>query len=212
MSFVLREKSAGRGLIAAGFAAVLLMTPGVGRATPVNFNEATGGDLPETSPWPIFTLDVGANTISGHSLLRADSVEITAYDFDSFQVVVPEGDVLTSMSLSIEFTEIVNPGSVTFDTFFDQGPSPYTVLKESTVSIYPTSTNPIADLATPLPVGPGQYLLFQGLVQGTTNENVNWDYTYTFNVAASGVPLPGSASMTAALAAAGLLRRNRGRG
>ena len=186
---------------------LVLAGPSLTAAT-LNYQESVSGDLPEISPWVLLNLDVGANTVSGSSRLTVSSTAITFHDFDSFRFVVPVGTELTSIQFDATVTSATNPGVVNIDTFFDLGPAPFTtVLGHELISIEPGSLPAGASLSSNLPVGPGEYLLFQGQLQGTFNEDVSWDYTYTLDVVAT--PLPAVAPMGAALLLLGVMLRRK---
>src|SRR5947209_4955335 len=93
------------------------------RAATLNYQESVSGDLPESSPWVLLNLGVGANTVSGSSHVAVSSTAFTAADFDSFRFIVPANTELTSIEYNATITSATNPGVVRIDTFFDQGPA-----------------------------------------------------------------------------------------
>src|SRR5262245_46295881 len=74
-----------------GCVAVLLVAR-VGSATPIAYDEGVSGDLPPSYPAPLFTLDVGSNTVKGTTHLTLVN---TSVDFDDFAFVVPVGTHVT---------------------------------------------------------------------------------------------------------------------
>ncbi len=115
----------------------------------------------------------------------------------------------SSLLITFDVTSATNPGDVKIDTFFD--PAPFTtVLGHELITVDPALNPQGASLSSNLPVGPGEYLLFQGQLQATANEDAQWDYTYTLNVVAT--PLPAAAPMgVVLLLIAGLGRKFAGR-
>lgn len=162
-------------------------------ATPLNYNESTDGDLPESAPFPVLALGVGTNTVSGSSLLTTSSTAVTGKDFDSFEFTVPVGAQLTSIQYSSQVTNAVNPGLVQFQEFLDVAPA-LTVISDEFIQVVPADPSAGATLSSGLPLDSGQYLLFQGQFEASLSENVTWDYTWTLTV----VPEPSSLVLLAA--------------
>ena len=73
----------------AAFAAIVvfsvIVAPGITRAAPIVYNESTGGDLSEYTPFFTFVFDSGTNLVSG-----VEGVVFFA-DFDSFAFKIPPG-------------------------------------------------------------------------------------------------------------------------
>jgi hypothetical protein len=178
-------------------------------ATPINYNESTDGDLPESAPFPVLDLGIGANTVSGSSLVTTSNTAVTAGDFDSFEFTVPLGAQLTSIQYNSQVTNAVNPGLVQFQEFLDVAPS--TAIAQELIQVVPSDPSAGAILSSVLPIGPGEYLLFQGQFEATLNENVSWDYTWTLNVAPTPLPaaLPLFASGLSALGLFGWRRKRK---
>jgi hypothetical protein len=77
-------------------------------ATPIQYQESAGGDLPSSAASKSFAFDVGSNTIQGNGAFA---------DFDSFSFTIPVGDSITSETYSFSVT---NPGGVVaFSTLFN---------------------------------------------------------------------------------------------
>jgi hypothetical protein len=78
-----------RQLIPFAFAATvvfsIVVAPGITRAAPIVYNESTGGDLSEYSPFFTFIFDSGTNLVSG---VEGD---VFFADFDSFAFKIPVG-------------------------------------------------------------------------------------------------------------------------
>ena len=84
----------------AAFAATVVfpvvVAPGVTRAAPIVYNESSGGDLSEYSPFSTFIFDSGTNLVSGIS-----GVVFGNADFDSFAFRIPAGLKMFEGSLVI---------------------------------------------------------------------------------------------------------------
>jgi hypothetical protein len=192
-------------LLGSCFAALFTPWSTPAHSTPIHYNESTDGDLPETAPFPVLDLGSGANTISGSSTLTTSSTAITDHDFDSFAFTVPAGMQLTSIQYTSQVTSSVNPGLVQFQEFLDTEPSLVAISSEF-IQVVPSDPSAGASLSSVLPVGPGEYLLFQGQFEASTNENANWDYTWTLTV----VPEPSSILMlSTTIGLLGAVRRRR---
>ena len=168
-------------LLGSCFAALFAPWSTRAHATPIHYNESTDGDLPETAPFPVLDLGSGANTVSGSSTLTTSSTAITGDDFDSFAFTVPAGMQLTSIQYSSHVTNAVNPGLAQFQEFLDTEPS-LTAISQEFIQVVPSDPSAGASLSSVLPVGPGEYLLFQGQFEASADENVSWDYTWTLTV------------------------------
>src|SRR4051812_38147432 len=80
---------------------VLLLAARLAYAIPVTYNEGVSGDLGETFPATVFTLDVGSNTVSGTTSFGFNGV---AFDFDQFAFVVPVGMHVTDITYAFATT------------------------------------------------------------------------------------------------------------
>ena len=76
--------------VAATAVFLFVVAPGITRATPINYNESSGGDLADgTIGNPlstVFTFDTGTNTVSG-----VCGSTFGNKDFDSFAFTIPAG-------------------------------------------------------------------------------------------------------------------------
>ena len=81
--------------------AALAVSPA--HATPLAYNEAVSGDLPENAPFPVLPLDVGVNTVTGTSFVNFPPGGPNSADFDSFEFSVPANTQL----LGITYTSTV---------------------------------------------------------------------------------------------------------
>jgi len=154
-------------------------------ATPVAYNEAVSGDLCFCLPFALFTLDIGANTVSGTTAL---------HDVDDFVLAVPAGMELTD----ITFAFVLSPDGVTdavelfsLDIWGDfLAPS----LGEAAIQFFGAS--PAHLYASALPLGAGSYSLTRFFAGQTGPGDWSADYSWTFDVAPAADPVPEPASLT----------------
>lgn len=186
-----------RGWMAAGVLAAALPVA----AAPLSYVESVSGDLPESSGFPVLMLGAGNNTVSGSQFFSA--IGGVSGDFDSFRFVVPTGMHLVSVKYAAQMTGTVGTlPSLYVDTFIDDVPVTKALAHEKVNVLDPSQ--PLADsFALGLPLGAGQYLLYEGQLGGIfNNQSANWNYTWTLAVE-NDVPEP--ASMALVLPALGTL-------
>jgi hypothetical protein len=213
-----RRSRPARPALALAFA-LMVLGFGAARAAPLAYDEASNGDLPESSGWPVLTLDTGVNTVKGSQYFRAIYPNVTS-DFDSFQFVVPLGGQLTGIGFGITVTNSTGPAvsELYLDTFIDSGgPSYKTVVAHEQMNLLDPASPIAGSFAAGLPLDAGTYLLFEGQmgVLDFWGQGVDWDYTWTFTVAPAPVPEPDSAAsfggMVTMLGAVALWRRAKAR-
>jgi hypothetical protein len=170
-------------------------------AAPVAYTESGGGDLPQLDPLPVFTLDVGVNTISG----TITAAPMGGSDFDYFAFVVPAGNVLTSATLTmIDTAEPFTPHitSVTWNLYSGSS-SAFGGTGLGAIA----SANPGSTSLPGLPLPAGTY--------NVTGPSMNYvgfpayaDYVFSLTVA---VPEPATLGLLASAVVPTLLRRRRRR-
>jgi hypothetical protein len=180
----------------AGFAGVT--QPAV--ATPLNYNEAVSGDLPEDPPYPVLPLGVGVNTVTGTSDFDALPPAPLSADFDDFEFTVPAGTQLVSFG----FTSNVTSGSgsptwMRIETFIDTSDaSTALACEENWVINEPAFSSaclvppfaPDGTFATVMPLDAGTYLLAMGQFAASNAGATDFSYTWTLTV--QSIPEPSS--------------------
>lgn len=158
------------------------------------------------------TLDLGINTVSGSAFLESGDNPDREIDFDDFILTVQPNHEL--VSASFEWTLISGVGANTQYRLFDgivADPNGPTDL--SGLAVVPLGTAPTGGATgmfeAVLSLFAGQYLLDHVAIGFIGNDNADFDYTWTFNVAV--VPLPPAAWLfiSGLLVMVGFSRRQR---
>lgn len=160
-------------------------------AAPLTYSESVDGDLVGQT----LAFDVGVNTVSGSGI----SIFFGSSDFDNFYFTLPTASRLTGVSFAFE-TALVGP-TVTLATFYElhQG---ITTLDDAAVNLLGSS--PVSMFGAALPLDDnGENLRFRHTVMSVSGNGGTWDYTVSFTVEATAVPVPEPATLS--LLAAGLL-------
>ncbi|MBI4907562.1 MAG: PEP-CTERM sorting domain-containing protein [Acidobacteria bacterium] len=161
--------------------AFALLAAGSAMAAPISYLESVGGDLPTIGGLPVFTFDVGSNTVSGVAGFT---------DFDSFAFVIPVGMSLDSASIATTAA-----GSYRLKGSLRTGSS----VSLGTLLANWDAIPPGTLILSSTPSGPGTYHIWHSenttSLAGTNPTN----YTWTFAVSSTAaVPEPTIAGMTAA--------------
>jgi hypothetical protein len=172
---------------------VVSISATISHAAPTIYHESVGGDLEynyTTTTMPTFTLDVGANTISG--VFGVGDFPDPS-DFDHFAFNIPAGLMLTGGQVTLLDTT----GNINFSRWdlYDGDVLGGNITANITVDSPGTAAIPAR--------GAGQYSFWQQTVGGVGSSS----YTFTLNVAP--VPEPATLALLA-LAATPLLRPRRG--
>jgi len=166
------------------------MTPPA-QATPIAYSESVSGDLGNTAPFTQFSLDAGANTVSGTSHFFGPNFDS---DFDSFAFAVPAGMELVGISYSFVMTPL--PGTTESDAktgyVLENGNGGASVAF-SVIDLLGAS--PVNPFGSALPRGPGIYSLFNNSLETSTNSGWTSDYTWSLDVRATATAVPEPASM-----------------
>lgn len=164
----------------------------------VIYNEATNGDLPANSPFPVLSLAVGTNDVLGTSFVNFPIGGPNTADFDSFEFTVPAGTNLTAITYSSTVTsDTSNDQYLRLEVFLDTvSPLAAAACQEFYIinqpSFGPTCLVPPGNtFSSPLPLGPNTYLLYEGQLQPTNFGETQWSYDWTLTV----TPTPEPASM-----------------
>nr|WP_320192572.1 PEP-CTERM sorting domain-containing protein [uncultured Desulfobacter sp.] len=177
----------------------------------VTYNENVSGDLAwlgndsagHGSYTDIGTLDIGANTISGHFFF--DSAADDRYDFDPFVFTIAPGMKLSSIFIEYSTTYLcctgpaTNDAAVNFNLMSPVSELFYTLLNllgEGSMEVFPNFYS----------VEAGSYFFSHSGIGGTAWES---NYTFTFITTSSTVPVPATLSLLTIglLGLAGLGRR-----
>jgi hypothetical protein len=172
---------------------VMMVMLGVVRpasATAISYTESASGDLPFLLPGPVFTLDVGVNTVSGTS---TDAPGSGVVDPDSFAFIVPVGMEVTNISYA--FTR--GGGATVAVTGFDleNGNTTASLLGNQSVDLFGAS--PVVMFASHLPLSAGTYGIYNfgfGL-DGTSDVRWTDNYTWSLTVASTNAAVPEPASL-----------------
>src|SRR5262245_37257875 len=97
-------KSWTRGGVRIATVAILVLLAHVCQASPISYDEAVSGDLPDLFPSTVFALDVGANTLRGTTHVLVIVPVLTSVDFDQFAFTVPAGTHLTDIVYSFHLS------------------------------------------------------------------------------------------------------------
>jgi hypothetical protein len=173
------------------------------RATPLAYNEAVSGDLPEGSPFPVLPLDVGVNTVTGTSFVNFPSGGPNSADFDSFEFSVPTNTQLVGITYASTVTnDTSGDTTLRMEAFVDDVPITKSFACQEFYIINKTSIGPTClvppgnTFAAALPLDAGTYLLFEGQFQATNFGETDWNYTWSLTV--DPVPEPGSIAVLSA--------------
>jgi hypothetical protein len=161
-------------------------------AAPLNYDESIDGELP-SSPLSQLTFDFGVNTVSG-----SGKFDDSGSDVDQFFFTLPTGSRLTSATFAFE-TTLSGP-----TTLFGIGYALSRDLQQVTpdVIIDLLGSSPVSLVSLPLEDN-GSILTFFNFGQHRSGDGGTWDYTVSFTVEATAVPVPEPATLS--LLAAGLL-------
>jgi hypothetical protein len=199
----LKVKITKSALRSGALAAMLALMAGSASAGTLTYIEAVSGDLPESSNFPILALDVGVNTVSGTGSVNFPVGGPNSADFDSFKFTVPTGTVLTAITYTSTVTlDTTNEPSLRMEAFIDTlGPLVAVACQEFYIINQPATgptclVPPGNTFNSPLPLGAGTYLLFEGQFQPTQFGETDWNYTWTLTVQA--VPEPASITLMCA--------------
>lgn len=184
-------------------------------ATPLNYNEAISGDLPENAPFAVLALGVGVNTVSGTSFVSFPSGGPNSADFDSFEFTVPANTQLVGISYTFNVTNDTSGDStLRMEAFVDDFPVTKSFACQEFYIINKTSIGPTClvppsnTFAAALPLDAGTYLLFEGQFQATNFGVTGWSYPWAMTV--DPIPEPASfPSFGAGLVALGFMRWKR---
>lgn len=187
----------------AALAAMLVLVATSASAGTVNYLESVSGDLPESSGFPVLTLGVGVNTVSGSSFVNFPAGGPSSADFDSFKFVVPVGTILTGITYTSTVTlDTTNEPSLRMEAFVDTvTPLAASACHEFYIINQPATgpaclVPPGNTFSAALPLPADTYLLFEGQFAATNFGVTNWDYTWTLTVQA--VPEPASITLMCA--------------
>jgi hypothetical protein len=169
-------------------------------ASPLAYNEAVSGDLPESASFPVLPLDVGVNTISGTSFVNFPPGGPNSADFDSFEFSVPANTRLVGISYTSTVTkDTTGEPTLRMEAFVDPASlitsfacQEFYIINQN--SIGPTCLVPPGNtFAAALPLDAGTYLLFEGQFQASNFAETDWSYTWSLTVAP--VPEPPSIAL-----------------
>jgi hypothetical protein len=167
-------------------------TPSV-HASPIAYDEGASGDL-AASPVgaPIFTLDLGTNTVTG--TMHFNSGAIVEWDFDSFGFDVPVG--LELLAFTFSFAPTITGDVFLADTVFALDNTVETAppfLDERLVDLLGGS-GPLSVFSAVLPLGSGTYWLQHngGGIGGPIGAETGWSASYTWSLTLRQVPEPAS--------------------
>jgi uncharacterized protein (TIGR03382 family) len=206
-------------------AAVLALCGGLAssQAAPLNYDESVSGDLAQLGNVPALWVDGGINSVRGH--MHAYSISDAAgqpqfdIDFDSVELLVPEGFRVTGMAVTISDLDAINVVHLTWGWHVLAG-LPWQQAETCFAMVAPS---PFCANVAPaggalnlnLPVDAASLVVTQGsawLWQDQTEwHGAGFNYTLTIDVAR--IPEPGTAAL--ALPMLGMLaavsrRRRRG--
>ena len=167
--------------------ATLAVSPA--HATPLAYNEAVSGDLPENAPFPVLPLDVGVSTVTGTSFVNFPPGGPNSADFDSFEFSVPANTQLIGITYTSTVTnDTSGDTTLRMEAFVDDVPVTKSFACQEFYIINKTSIGPTClvppgnTFAAALPLDAGTYLLFEGQFQVTNFGETDWNYTWALTV------------------------------
>jgi hypothetical protein len=146
-------------------------------ATPVNFDEASGGDLPVHDVLPIFALEIGTNTVGGTIGRQIPFFD----DFDSFAFTIPAGARLKSGI--VELKDAANDLDLVDWELYDGAITPVGVLRREYFRVYSPGSTSIQSR-----LGPGTYNIYS--VGWTIYDPAPALSNYTFTLEVAVIPEP----------------------
>ena len=186
-------------------------------ATPIHYNEAVDGYLPNGGPYPVLALGTGVNTVSGTGFVNLPVGGSGSADFDDFEFTVPAGTYLTAISYTSNITDdSANDSFLRMEVFLDDGNTFasyacqefYIVNK---ISATPTCLVPPSNtFGAVLPLPANTYLLYEGQYRWSNYGTTDWNYTWSLTVTPVPEPSsPASLALGLALLGIGIVRRRR---
>jgi PEP-CTERM motif len=173
-----------------GCVAVLLVAR-VGSATPIAYDEGVSGDLPTLYPAPLFTLDVGSNTVKGTTHLHP---LVDEPDADNFSFVVPVGLHVTDIVYAFQTSLVGGTTNASAHYVFDTGNVVPVFPFLGTVTLDFFSPSPVHPFGSALPLGAGTFTVQEDeMAVGPFVSGFTTNYTWTLAVVAdtpTAVPEP----------------------
>lgn len=185
-------------------------------AAPLAYDEAVQGDLSNSGPGPLLTLDIGTNTVSGKTGARAfleGCCLQSSADFDDFQLSLPAGLTLTAIQVSfvLHNSGAGSPG-VAYQIYDDYPAGGWFFAPDPLIG-FGFGSSPVNVVSDKLPRSGPDILAFREEAIScdcTAGEGYDLGYTWTFTVVAAAVPEPATAALfSAALAGVALTRKRR---